>query len=299
MKSGLTTKFINKYLLPHRSITFKDNQDFEKFLDLRLKLNKEKHKQPETLNVKSDLDKQFIGDIQLFRFRFRHSQKQKILYIHGGYNILQPSAFHWRFMDKLALSTLYEVVMPIYPKAPQYHINDTFQAIRDVYQQLLSEVSNEDIVVMGDGTGGALALSFIQQLKIENQPLPNKLYLFSPLLDANLNNEAITPELEKKDVIINRDGVQRIMNYWADGLLLNDAKVSPIYGELSNLPPLYLFGGEREVYLPDMYKLANMMTEQQQAIHLYEYKRMVNAFPLLPIRESHKVVKHIVETLNT
>ena len=60
-----------------------------------------------------------MDDMQLFRFRFRHSQQKKILYIHGGYNILQPSAFHWRFMDKLALSTLYEVVLPIYPK----HLN--------------------------------------------------------------------------------------------------------------------------------------------------------------------------------
>ena len=55
--------------------------------------------------------------------------KQKFLYIHGGYNTLQPSPFHWRFMDKLALSTLYEVVLPIYPKAPEHHIQDTFKAI--------------------------------------------------------------------------------------------------------------------------------------------------------------------------
>lgn len=154
MKSRLTTKFVNKYLLPHRSIIFDNQQSFEKFLQKRLTMNEKKHKQPETLNVKSDLEKQMMDDMQLFRFRFRHSQQKKILYIHGGYNILQPSAFHWRFMDKLALSTLYEVVLPIYPKAPKYHVEDTYTAIHKVYQQLLTECSNEDIIVMGDGTGG-------------------------------------------------------------------------------------------------------------------------------------------------
>lgn len=39
MKSRLTTKFINKYLLPHRSILFEGEQDFERFLDTRLKMN--------------------------------------------------------------------------------------------------------------------------------------------------------------------------------------------------------------------------------------------------------------------
>lgn len=81
-------------------------------------------------------------------------KQKKILYIHGGYNTLQPSPFHWRFMDKLALSTLYEVVLPIYPKAPEHHIQDTFKAIDGIYQSLLEEVDAKHIVIMGDGTGG-------------------------------------------------------------------------------------------------------------------------------------------------
>ena len=57
-------------------------------------------------------------------------------------------------MDKLALSTLYEVVLPIYPKAPEHHIQDTFKAIDGIYQSLLEEVDAKHIVIMGDGTGG-------------------------------------------------------------------------------------------------------------------------------------------------
>lgn len=68
--------------------------------------------------------------MQVFRFNFRHEAKHKILYLHGGYNTLQPSPFHWRLLDKLALNTLNEVVLPIYPKAPEYHLEDTYQAIK-------------------------------------------------------------------------------------------------------------------------------------------------------------------------
>ena len=48
-------------------------------------------------------------------------------------------------------------------KAPEFHIDDTFKAIQAVYEQLVDEVGAENIVV-GDGTGGALALSFVQSL---------------------------------------------------------------------------------------------------------------------------------------
>ena len=47
----------------------------------------------------------------------------------------------------------------IYPKTPEFHIDDTFQAIQRVYDQLVSEVGHQNVVVMGDGSGGALALS--------------------------------------------------------------------------------------------------------------------------------------------
>lgn len=298
MKSKLATKFINKYLLPQRSILFKDEQHFEKFLTKRESVNAKKHKKPETLNVKSDLDKDALGDMQLFRFRFRHSHEKKILYIHGGYNIFQPSAFHWRFMDKLALSTLYEVVMPIYPKTPSFHLEDTYQAVLKVYEQLLSEVQAQDIVIMGDGTGGALALSFVQQLQANNQPLPNKVYLISPMLDAQLDNNEITSQLEDKDVIVKKDGLKKILQQWAGDVPLDDARISPINGNLIGLPPVFMLGGTREIYNPDMVKLEQILKSEQQPVHYFEYPKMVNAFALLPIRESHKVVKQIVNTIN-
>ena len=81
-----------------------------------------------------------------------HKQK-KILYIHG-YNTLQPSPFHWRFMDKLALSTLYEVVCQFILKHQNTIFKTHLKAIDGIYQSLLEEVDAKHIVIMGDGTGG-------------------------------------------------------------------------------------------------------------------------------------------------
>ncbi|WP_154835243.1 alpha/beta hydrolase fold domain-containing protein [Staphylococcus pasteuri] len=298
MKNRLMNRVINKYILHNRSIFFDNDEAVDKFFEKRQIENEKKHKQPSTLNVKANLDKLMLGDMQVFRFNFRHESKRKILYIHGGYNTLQPSPFHWRFLDKLTLSTLHEVVFPIYPKAPDYHINDTQKAVKDVYDQLVSEVGAEHIIVMGDGSGGGLALNLVQSLIEQNEQVPRQLYLISPLLDATLSNKDITDDLLDKDILVSRFGVNEIMKRWADELPLTNSRVSPIYGKIEGLPPVFMFGGGREIINPDMHLFKDTLESVGQDIEFYEYPRMVHDFPLYPIRESHKVVKQITKALN-
>lgn len=297
MKNYLMNRVVNKYILHNRSIFFNNDEEVEQFLEKRRTENSKKHKQPSTLNVKSNLDKLSLGDMQVFRFNFRHEAKHKILYLHGGYNTLQPSPFHWRLLDKLALNTLNEVVLPIYPKAPEYHLEDTYQAIKKVYDELVSEVGNEHIVIMGDGSGGGLALRFVQSLVEEQQPVPSKLFLISPLLDATLSNKDITEELEDKDILVSRFGVNELMKAWSNGLPLTDKRVSPLYGELKGLPPVYMYGGGKEIGNPDMKLFAHLLEENGQYVDFKEYPKMVHDFPIYPIRQSHKVIKQITKAI--
>ncbi len=73
---------VNKYLLHNRSIMFKNDQDVERFFYKRKIENRKKHKQPSTLNVKANLEKLSLDDMQVFRFNFRrHQIDKKILYL--------------------------------------------------------------------------------------------------------------------------------------------------------------------------------------------------------------------------
>ncbi len=293
----MMNRVVNKYILHNRSIFFKNNAEVEHFLEKRKDENSEKQKQPATLNVKSNIDKLTLDGMQVFRFNFRHETRKKILYLHGGYNVLQPSPFHWRLLDKLTLNTLHEVVLPIYPKAPEYHIDDTYQAIRKVYNQLVDEVGTKHIVVMGDGSGGGLALRLVQTLIEEQQSTPKQLFLISPLLDATLSNPNITQDLVEKDILVSKYGVNELMKVWANDLPLSDKRVSPIYGEIKGLPPVYIFGGGREINNPDMNLFAYLLEEQGQFVDFKEYSKMVHDFPIYPIRQSHKVLKQITKAI--
>ena len=77
MKTRMVNRIVNKYLLHNRSIQF-SKDEFESFMERRKDINRAKHKQPPTLNVKANLDKLSLGDMQVFRFNFRHETKKKI-----------------------------------------------------------------------------------------------------------------------------------------------------------------------------------------------------------------------------
>lgn len=293
------SNLMGRYLSHQRHIKFKTQDEVDAYLEKRRQLNKEKHKQPEQINVKSNLVKDMFDDVQVFRFNFGHHIKNKILYIYGGTFVLQPSVFHWRFMDKLAYETLHEVVLPIYPKAPEYTYRETHQAIEQAYRRLLKETDADNIVIMGDASGGNMALSFVQKLMEQDElPLPRQLYLISPWLDLSLSNPDITEQVQKKDPIQNVFSLQSVAKVWVDDLERKNPRVSPMYGSVRGLPPVYMFGGTSEIFYPDMRKLADYFEAEQQPIHFYEYKDMVTAFPLYPIVESRKVLKQIRKTIH-
>ena len=225
------SNLMGRYLSHQRHIKFKTQDEIDAYLEKRRQLNKEKHKQPEQINVKSNLVKDMFDDMQVFRFNFGHHIKNKILYIYGGTFVLQPSVFHWRFMDKLAYETLHEVVLPIYPKAPEYTYRETHQAIEQAYRRLLKETDADNIVIMGDASGGNMALSFVQKLMEQDElPLPRQLYLISPWLDLSLSNPDITEQVQKKDPIQNVFSLKSVAKVWVDDLERKNPRVSPMYG---------------------------------------------------------------------
>ncbi len=70
----------------------------------------------------------------------------------------QPSSLHFKFADRLCRTTRVEVIVCIYPKAPEHTYNETLLAISELYGRLLRTHSSEDIIIGGDSAGGTVAV---------------------------------------------------------------------------------------------------------------------------------------------
>ena len=215
----------------------------------------------------------FMGrKIFIIRPKSGVESKKKILYFHGGSYIAEMSNNHWNFIEQLVLDTNMTVIIPDYPLAPKYTYKDVFKMVKPLYKEILEEVDNENLILMGDSAGGGLSLALLEEMAEENYELPGKTILISPWLDAKLEN----PEIEvvqKLDKELNKDTLKIAGIAYAGGEEnLNNFLVSPIKGDISKLKNVIIFTGSNDILTPDMYKLQEKGKKENVEIKINEYQ---------------------------
>ena len=89
-----------------------------------------------------------------------------------------------------------------------------------------------------------------------------------------------------------RAGLHPIARSWADGIPLDDPRVSPLYGELGGLPPVEVWVGARDITLPDCRELgARMPAGAAFALHVED--GAIHDYPLLPAPEGRAARREI------
>lgn len=219
-----------------------------------------------------------------------------IVYIHGGACIYQPVFFHWRFVHDLALRTHCQVLMPIYPKYPDYHCVDNMAVMMDYYERVISPMQAKKVVLMGDSYGGNVAMSMTQEIAKRGLKLVTGLVLMSPCVDNAFTQRDKMLALQPLDVMIKLERIETIMGGWQGELPPTHPWVSPVYGNLSAFPDdtLLIYGSD-EILKADAELLTNRMNELGRPIRSLEYQGMFHTFPLFPVREGFDAIQQITK----
>ena len=127
---------------------------------------------------------------------------------------------------------------------------------RAAYRALLdSGVSPRDVAMVGESAGGGLVVSTLASLAEEGLPQPAAAVLFSPWADLTLSGESMTSKAGIDPVFDPEKVRVRVADYVGDADPADPA-ISPIFADLSGLPPLLIQAGSYEVLLDDSVRLA-------------------------------------------
>lgn len=218
-----------------------------------------------------------------------------VLYLHGGSYISPISAWHWRFISRLAAAG-HRVEVPLYGLAPEHSHRDALPLLAAVYENLLDEAGPEKVAFMGDSAGGGLALAFAQQLPGLSLSQPARMILMSPWVDLAMENPELAA-VEAVDPWLSRAGLRVAARAWASGDDLADPRVSPLKGPLAGLPPTDLFAGTHDLPSPDIRRLAALMRDAGTPVSLHIADGGVHVYPLLPVPEGRAARTTIMELL--
>ncbi|WEV71013.1 alpha/beta hydrolase [Lactobacillus sp. ESL0785] len=227
--------------------------------------------------------------------KYATARGRVVFYLHGGGFWQQPTYFHYAFLVKLARHLQAQIIMPIYPKIPTYNVFETEPMVLHTYQQLLETgVKPNQIVLMGDSAGGGLSLVLLEQLQKLHYQQPRQAILFSPWLDVQTNNPKMTM-IQRYDHLLTAADLQLRGRLYAGKLKTDNPLVSPLYGNLTGLAPLYVFSGTHDILHVDAQRLQHRALIQKLPLQVFTYPKMAHDFVLYPIPEARLVLNQVVE----
>jgi len=222
-----------------------------------------------------------------------------LLYLHGGgYSLCSPFT-HRALAANLGRASGLNALVPDYRLAPE----DPFPAAIDdavaAYRWLLDQnMQPERIVIAGDSAGGGLTLATMLTLRDAGDPLPSAAALISPWTDLAMTGESITTR-QQDDPMLYRSGLEEHAEMYLGDRDRNHPLASPLYADLTGLPPLIIHVGTAEILVDDATRLADRAQAAGVEVSLHLYEDMMHVWHyfsgMLP--ESEKAIEQIGQFL--
>jgi monoterpene epsilon-lactone hydrolase len=179
-----------------------------------------------------------------------------VLYFHGGVYVISDAFLAAGLASQVARRTHAKVISVDYRLAPEHPYPAAVDDALAAYEALLDDgIAPADIAFVGESAGGGLAVATLVNARDHGLPLPAAAFVMSPYVDLTL---AGTTMETKRDVdpLLNRELLQPRVADYTQGQDAALGLISPVFAELTGLPPLIIQAGSHEVLLDDALRLA-------------------------------------------
>jgi acetyl esterase/lipase len=219
-----------------------------------------------------------------------------ILYLHGGAYALGSVNTHREFVARLARATGMRGLAINYRLAPEHPFPAALEDATGAYDWLLAEgVEPSRIIIAGDSAGGGLALAALVALRDAGKPLPAGAVCISPWMDLALTGASIQSKAHA-DPVLDPDSLERYAMAYAGERDRTSPLISPLYADLTGLPPLLIQVASDEILLDDATRFAERAREAGVDATLEVWNGMFHVFQLVSLLpETREAVAQVAE----
>jgi len=178
-----------------------------------------------------------------------------VLYFHAGVYVMGDAFQTAGLASQVGRRTRAKVISVDYRLAPEHPYPAAVDDALAAYEALLRGTAPSDIAFAGESAGGGLAIATLVNARDHGLPLPAAAFVMSPYADLTLAGATMETKREADPLLSPQALHVRVTDYTAgqDAAL---GLISPIFAELSGLPPLIIQAGTHEVLLDDAIRLA-------------------------------------------
>jgi acetyl esterase/lipase len=203
-----------------------------------------------------------------------------IMYLYGGGYVISSPHSRRKLAGHLANASGARALVPRYHLAPERPFPAAVEDAAADYRWLLGEGGgSERTVVAGDSSAGGLAVAMTLKLRQDGEDLPAGGVLISPWVDLACTGETLE-ENAAVDLTATKASLLRMAGQYLHGADPRTPLASPLYADLSSLPPLLIVVGGDEALLDDSVRLARSAGMAGVDVTLYIGAGMQHIFPI-------------------
>jgi epsilon-lactone hydrolase len=201
-----------------------------------------------------------------------------VLYFHGGVYVLGDAFQAAGLASQVGRRTHARVISVDYRLAPEHPYPAAVDDALAAYEALLRNgTAPSGIAFAGESAGGGLAIATLVNARDHGLPLPAAAFVMSPYADLTLAGSTMETKREA-DVLMSREALQSRVTDYTSGQDAALGLISPVFADLSGLPPLIIQAGTHEVLLDDAVRLARQAATADVEVTLDITPRVPHVF---------------------
>ena len=229
-----------------------------------------------------------------------------ILYLHGGGYVCGTKEYAKGFASVLSAECGMRVVSAEYRLAPEDPFPAALDDVYGIYCHILERgLDASKIILAGESAGGGLAYALCLKLRAEGKPMPAGIIAISPWCDLTLSGESYT-ENKEADPSITRERLEFFADCYigaytpeqipdikrisakakGDEQKKRNPYVSPIYADLSGMPPSLIFVGEDELLYSDAVSMRDKLFASGCDVQIVSRPGMWHAYVLYCLKSN-------------
>lgn len=218
-----------------------------------------------------------------------------VMHVHGGAYTLCSPVTHRGLARGLSRGAGGVAWVPDYRLAPEHPFPAAVDDVVASYRWLLEDqgVPPQSIAVTGDSAGGGLALALLLRAREEGLPLPACYVGLSPWTDLTGASPSILDN-NGRDALFG--AVPTPLAALLGELYAADTShplVSPVYADLSGLPPMLVHVGMDELIRDDGLRLVARAREHGVDASAGTFAGMWHVFQVFPVPEARRSLREI------
>ena len=204
-----------------------------------------------------------------------------LMFFHGGGYCSGSIQSHRRLVTEAGRAAKMRTLAVAYRLAPEYPFPAAYDDALTAWRFLRDQgIAAAHIAVGGDSAGAGLTLALISRLHDAHEEVSACVWLISPWTDLTMSGSTFASKAAA-DPLIHKEYLNELADaYLPAGTDRKDPRVSPLYADFRNFPPMLIQIGSEETLLADATRLAARAGAAGVAVTLEIWPQMIHAWAL-------------------